>query len=197
MSVLACVASVSCADITVNWIRTAAMRITETPINVSLPLGSLVQLIWSPDAVYAIPTAGAIPVAGGSYAGGDYVLWSQGTPANGGWTTPADLDGNTSYGSANVGGGNISLGYLYCFVFATNSANIVSGTMYGQSAMVSGPFGDIAKPPFTEPTVDASPTDNRMVLDKTGLTVQAVPEPGTLALLGIGLALVATRRLRK
>lgn len=186
------------ADITVNLIRSQFMRLSDVPDTVeALPSEALIQLVWSADTSFEVPIEGSIPVQGGQYAGGDYVLWSQSTVVNGGWSSPADFDGSTIYGNSDVGGATIGSGNLYCLVFATSAANIVAGTMYGHSAMVNGPFGDVNNPPFTVPTVDPSPLSASMVLNTTGLTVQAVPEPSTMALLGLGAVLIIARRVRK
>jgi hypothetical protein len=153
--------------------------------------GCLVQLIWSLDGIID-------PVAlNGSATGNDQVLatdvFVDGGPGFEGfllghtgdqyvYTDLVGLTGNAQFVS----------GRLYMRAFDQPSGSIGYGTHYLQSALVGGPLAD-------------SPTNvnDYNVVDYTGgvpvaLNMTIVPEPGTLALFGIGLVtLAARRRMRK
>ena len=175
-----------------------------------LAAGAYVQLIWSADAVYSGFGGGGSGIdqtsasaSSGTYLSqyGDYVLWAGVTPDLGGWYTAiTDLDGNNQYANSDVGGANINSGYVFAYVYIDGTP--AQGEIFARSTMIGDgtPSGlsDISVLPPDELDVAPSAT---LVLDtgpSGGFTVQPdIPEPGTLALFGLGLLTLAVRRKRR
>lgn len=179
-----------------------------------LPQGSYVQVWWSVDSSYGQSTAGEVGLteasltdtAGNNYSSsyGDYVLWQGSTQIDGGWGDPTsigtftDLDVNGQHiGPANV----VSSGHVYVYIYDTTTTPQVNDR--GIMTEIYGPNGDIqtvwqnaADPQSTADSIAASTSDTDGVLGgSNGFVV--VPEPGTMALFGIGALTLAARRRRK
>ena len=203
-------------SITIQLFRASAICVSYIPAGdattVQLPSSSLVQLIWSADqnlpaAAFSTADASAADKSAVGGAANDYLIWHGLTPSTGGWT--GDLTGGgLIFDNTYVGGQNINNGYLYAVVYATQTPGI--GTYYGytQWANVGGnstaPLPDASNPLNPVAQIDASPTGERLVLDKSyaantlgGNQVVAVPEPSTIGLLLVGAGLVAFRRMRR
>jgi len=178
------------ASISINMKKT--LNIWADSSGTVLPIGSLVQMVWSADNLYATPTGGSIPTTGGQYADNDFVIYSATTTATSGWS--GDFDGSATYNNSAVGGATINSGYVYAFVFQNGTP--LAGDWYARSAMITG-LGDASLPTPPQPdSLDVSPNGNRMIVHPStgGFQVQTVPEPSSFALLGIGLGLIAVRK---
>lgn len=182
LAAIAMSAAAASATITVNWISTQG--VDDPTIGIyepDLPVGSLVQLIWSPDNII-----GALDPLNPTVAqGGDVVLDSEFTTLQGGFfitdTYPESL--------ASVTEGAFLSGYVYVRVF--NSAAPTIGDRYGESSLVGNPLTDQDPNPATPDIVDLAPSE------VFTLNQQIVPEPSVLALAALGAAVVAVRRFRR
>jgi hypothetical protein len=163
--------------------------------------GGLVYLVWSLDQTYETPVAGSIPSAPGTPGltstawGNDYILSGWNTP------NPNELgslpdDGGANYGDGLVTGGTIESGYIYVIIFQDGTPSV--NDYYGRSSFVA--VGDTVPPnpsPLTTVDVTAGLGGNPFVVGSVGVGgqgLQVVPEPSSIALLGLGLGLVALRR---
>jgi hypothetical protein len=172
-----------------------------------MPAGGYVQVWWSADASYGQANPGEVHLNEAGLAQGemsatygDYVLWSGVTPDDGGWSGSQSLG---TYTDGNVGGNTISSGHVY--IYAYNSPAPTVGTMgvmtvlYGPNAVGPGQkvWADMnADPPPLADDIPMSTDEFDGVLTgSNGFVV--VPEPGTMALLGIGMLTIAARRRRK
>lgn len=190
-------AAICRADISIQYSTSSAVRWWNGASLANLPSGALVQLIWSADSSYATPVFGSIPVAGGQYADGDYVLYSANTTVVGGFTD-TQMDGATTYQNADVGGQNVVNGYVYVYIFQDGIVNL--GDYYGRSSVIGGPLNDVTGSPPASPNVlNVSPSPGLVIgpVSQGGQGLQVVPEPSSMALLGVGLALVAWRRMAR
>jgi len=159
-----------------------------------VPAGSLVQLIWSADNAYHPAVAGKLDASG--YAeSGDYILYEGSTTIDGGWV--GDLDGTAVYDSSDVGGNPLPSGYVYGRVFnISSSMTPTAGTWFLQSSIVPVTNEATNEPPDQPDEVNMSPgtgpgPGGAAVMDQQ----VAIPEPGSLALLGVGaVALILRRR---
>lgn len=147
----------------------------------ALAAGSWAGLVWSADSTPVIPPYGSLPSSAGAW-GDDYLLttwWTDGDASFGGM--PAAQYNNTAVGGAEITGGKL---YAVFFETAANTQPQV-GTWYGISTLASC----VDAPTATEVNVGVLYTDQGQVV--------AVPEPTTIALLGVGAAVVAMRRRSK
>jgi hypothetical protein len=158
----------------------------------------LVLLVWSSDQTYELPTTSipGAPTPGVTAAawGSDYILAEWNTPN----PNPSGVlpdDGGASYGDSLVGGA-IESGYIYVIMFQDGTPNL--NDFYGRSTFVA--VGDTVDPnpsPLTTVDVTVGLGGNPFVVGSVGVGgqgLQVVPEPSSIALLGLGLGLVALRR---
>ena len=195
---LACLmaASVSYGGISITYGTATALKLWDGASLVNLPVNSLVQLVWSADSSVAIPT-GTVPGAAEQYGDGDYVLFSKGTTALGGFTD-TQMDASAVYQNSNVGGQNILNGYVYVLVFGSSSP--IVGSYYGVSSLAF-PLNnvEVGTPPPLPNNIAVSSIGviGPVANGGQGFQVQAVPEPSTVALLLVGIGLVAFRRFSR
>lgn len=160
-----------------------------------LPIGSLVQLIWSSDNMYASALEGKLDAAG-LLEDGDYLLFSGNSTliadGLGGWL--GDLDGVSTYTGANVGGNLLPSGYVYGRVFNSLDTSAAAGSLYGLTPLISVLNQATNSPPDIPDAVDFAP-NSAFVLNQT---VGVIPEPASIALGVVGLgALLLRRRLSR
>ena len=181
------------AFIGVNWLSTGMMD-----QNSALVDNTLMQLIWSADANMD-PVAPAPGTLGPSPdpVNDDLLLASMFTGSSGGEAGYADGMGgffgvtyNYTDLAGNGGGTLVSdaeflAGNVYVRVFSANAPS--GGDWYYQGGL-AGSFVD--SPTF--PNQYSSSTISQSTMD-----MQLVPEPGTMALFGLGLVTVALRRKMK
>lgn len=191
------VALPSIASVSVNFVCSGTLKLGAS----DLPVGALVQLVWSQDTSFATPIGGQIPGVGGQYAGGDVVLFRDYTTVAGYWDAGAprqDLDSSAKYTTAlNLPSGypDINSGYLYALVFANGTP--VAGDKYLVSGLVgsggAASLPDADNPLNQIPKLDVTPLGSTQTLSMT----VAVPEPSTVGLLLLGVGVIAVRRFRK
>lgn len=171
------------ATISVNWVSNNGIDDPNTPgAGPDLPVGSLVQLIWSPDAVIS----SLDPFNPTSPTGNDQLLDSAFTTLLGGFA----LGG--TYPEATVGQTEPTFLSGFVFIRVFNAAAPTIGSWYGESSLVGGPLTDQDPTPGLANTVDIAPGPGAFVLNQ-----QIVPEPSVLALAALGAAVVAVRRFRR
>jgi len=157
-----------------------------------LPAGAYYQVWWSSDQAYlAEPSVNesVATLSTGQNTSGDYVLASGSTPNLGGWGSPQSLGQLTD---ANVGGSTISDGYIYMFVYQDGTPQ--AGDSYVRTSIYGNAWGDPTAPQPPPPdSIPASSTTEDGVFG----TYFVVPEPGTLALFGIGMLTIAARRRKR
>ena len=155
-----------------------------------LPTGSILQLIWSVDALISTPPAGSnylIPTDG-------EVLLKQITLASDG----SFYDGSTTYDELDYDKADTNYfvgGYVYTRVFdQLGSGTPTNDTWFGDGpaslTLVSGSQHVTPKPlpVYTDITGGESFTLNQQVV---------IPEPTTMAIMGIGLLTLVSRRFRR
>jgi len=122
---------------------------------------------------------------------GDYVLWSGTTPDAGGWNSPAATGVLTDAAINNSAA--ISSGYVYVYVYQDSAPAV--GDSYVRSSIYGPPWGNPPPTGTDSPNViDLAPDDvSAPILG----TYHVVPEPGTMALFGLGMLTLAARRRRK
>ena len=154
---------------------------TDTTLTTLLPPGSLVQLIWTADQAYAPYIVGQTDAFGYLVTALDYLLFETNTTIAGGWG--GDLDGSVVYSSANVGGNVLPSGYVYLRVFQDGTPGI--GELYLNSALVPVVNQQTNVPPDIPDSVDVSLSEP--------VSMSPVPEPASVSLVGLGLAIIARR----
>lgn len=182
------------ADISFNLFNTFAFQ---RPLGTDTPANAFYQIFWSADSSYAM-TGNDLDISVSQAAVGsqipvfdDYVLaaGSVGEPGGFFFNNP-----NFTKTDADVGNpvGGISSGYVYGFIYQDSTPDV--GDFFGRSPIFGNTWADPNQNPAPAPDgVDFAPTQD-IVLD----TYKVVPEPGTMALLGLGaLTLAASRKFRK
>lgn len=182
VSVIAAAAINAYSDISVNWSSTGPV------FGSNAGNDRYVQLIWS-----ATDPSTHTAVWGSTdyLAPGEYLLFDFNNYSEGVWED-ADVSDPDSWSNIDVGNNVIANGYLFTRVF--ESATVTSTTQYYQSTVINP----------TLPTYDSQNINTIIDHDATGGEVQTasnsmvmVPEPTSLALIGLGLGVIALRRMRK
>lgn len=159
---------------------------TDGTLSTPLPVGATVQVIWSADNAYAPGIAGQLDSAGYLANASDYILFEGSSSILGGWL--GDLDGSTTYTSANVGGNPLPSGFVYVRVFQDGTPT--AGEQYADSSLVPVINQQTNVPPDLVDVVDIAPSSGVF----PNKTIAAIPEPSVLAFCGIGSMLMAYRR---
>jgi hypothetical protein len=149
---------------------------------------TLVYFYWTPTAVIDPADPGDA-----QFAGGDDVFLGQYTvtmpPATewGDYGVPT----NTVYLDSTYGVGSLQTGFIYARIFQDGSP--AAGDYYNDGAAMGPADG------LTIYTGGADPADTYFHTPSNDLELnqQIVPEPATLAFMGIGSLLIAVRRSRK
>ena len=178
-------ANAAWATITVNWVTFQGI---DDPLvagtAADLASGNLAQLIWSPDAVITPidPNNPTTP------QGGEVILQST--------LSAIGFPGYITFGAADyteafvgVTEGTLLSGMVYTRVF--NSPTPGFGTWYGEGGIDSALLDQDPIPPGPLDQSDIS-AGGLFTLNQ-----QVVPEPGTLAFLGLGAVAMVVRRMRK
>ncbi len=187
--------SVVCSNafITINWDSGAQFLDTGgTP----LVDGSVIQLIWSSDNIMDAVASD------GSATGNDVILLSAGTVStfSAGWISGHDDDAfygsdetvpAGAYDASAVGTkATLASGWVYVRVFDAQPGSIGIGTWYYQGGLI-GSLTDSPGDPSGYNSTDATGGSN------TAMNMQVVPEPATMALFGLGMAVLGLRRRKK
>lgn len=175
-------------DIAFNAVATQGV-FTETAA--PLPSGSLYQFWWSIDAVLPIEIVVGMATFNtiGSAFGGDYLLDVGATPTDYGF---ASLTFIGQFSDSDVGGNTISDGYVFGVVYNSTPGGVGEDDYYALSPIVGNSWGNAGTtPPPTPDKVDFAPSSPNT------MNAQVVPEPGTLALFGLGILTIVARRRRR
>ena len=162
---------------------------TDATLTTPLPIGATVQVIWSADNAYAPAIEGQLDAAGYLANASDYILFQGSSSILGGWL--GDLDGATTYTSANVGGNPLPSGFVYVRVFQDGSPT--GGEFYADSTRIPVINQQTNVPADLSDVVDIAPSGGVF----PNKVIAAVPEPSVLAFCGIGSMLMAYRRKMK
>jgi hypothetical protein len=187
-------ASVSQGAITLNFATGTNALITH--LGGLLPAASLFTVYYSPDQ----NNNGFVPTPTGVFApvGGDIFLAALSTQETG---FPARNGRISGHGAETFGGGttNYAGGYVYIAAFeypyATyqgNPGTVPAGTYYGV-----GPAVGPATQQFPDPATIDDYGANLTPASPITTNQQIVPEPTTMALFGLGIVVIALRKLRK
>ena len=201
---LAVATTVANAGVGINWSTLYGAYDHSSPDVV----GGSNALLDSYSAIWQLIYAGAdnaindisttVPVAGGpngDYVLGDDVVWAQRTIAQGGGTAPEDSTGWNNW--MNPTGGTtvyedlswVTAGFVYQRVFEGTPAD---GTWYFQSPLQALDVGYVGG---GAPTADFF-VDTFSAGFQPTIQIDAVPEPATMSLLGLGALVMAIRRRR-
>ncbi len=158
-----------------------------------VPAGAYYQVYWSADSTYGgnsiLESDADLGVDGTTPASfGDYVIFTGNTDIDGGLSSPVATG---ALGNSAVGGSTISSGFVYMYVYEDGSPDV--GDSYVRSEVYGNTWGDpgAALPPPPD-AIDVAATEPA-VMGSFFVT----PEPGTMALFGIGILTMAARRRRK
>lgn len=162
---------------------------------VLLPAGAYYQVWWSSDNAYGADASGNVDLLTASQGTsgaipsvyGDYVIWSGTTPLDGQWGGVSSSSGTLT--DAAVNNNVISSGFIYAYVYEDGTPNI--GDSFIRSPNIQGnTWGDPSK-------AQPDPSDLISLAPDTGNvfgTYHVVPEPGSMALFGLGMLTIAVRR---
>jgi hypothetical protein len=179
------ISSTAFATISVVWQSAFGIDDPAVPgVTYDLPIGSLVQLIWSPDNVID-PIDPFNPTVA---QGNDIVIDNHYTIVTGAFGTIGTYPENVGP-LVGITEPVLLSGYVYIRVF--NSPTPTIGNWYGESDLVGGPLTDQDPIPAPPDIVDIAPVE-LFTLNKL-----IVPEPGALALAALGAGVVAVRRMRR
>ena len=178
------------ASISVDWFTygTIYMNDGTTP----LPVGSIAQLIWTSDStISAAATNGAnvLVPTGGEILLSQIALTDEGAIYEGAATYNEEdyWIGDTNY---------FANGYVYTRVFAylASSGVPTNDTWYGEGPVTTD--GPISSQHASSPPAP-TPTDITGANSFTLNQQVVIPEPTTMAIMGIGLLTLASRRFRR
>ena len=175
------------AFITISWDSTGAWDATSAS-GAGLADGSVYQLIWSADNIMDLVGSD------GSATGGDMVLATGGTVHDfgfGGFIRGHGADPFVFGDAGAVDNAALVAGYVYLRVFDAQAGGIAVGTDYWQGGMIGGSLTDSPGTPDAYDKTD--PTGGAFV----AMDMVVVPEPATMALFGLGLAVLGLRKRRK
>jgi len=113
------------------------------------------------------------------------------------WSATAvnQVNANSTTGSWSLAGANFSA-FQYMITFKDGSGtNLVSFLLNGASSSGSW-FSPFTNPPFTQLNGNQTKAVSHFSIFQSAIT-QQVPEPSTLALLGVGFAIAMVRRRQK
>lgn len=170
------------ADISILWTNSGVVLDDTSGTEAPVADGSLVQLIWSLDYSSLATTEYGSDLLNEN----EYLLDSTITTASlGHWSSSV----NTTYADADVGGNDITSGYLFTRVFADETPTV--GSYYAQ--------GLIDDPTLiTYDAMSAGTTYSDSVFsDATYVDTQAIPEPATVLIFAPGIAGLLAYRRRK
>ena len=184
---LLCCSVSALATISIEWGTMGTIYMNDG--TTALPVGSIVQLIWSPDATISNPNAydALIPDS-------TEVLLKQTTLSSDGafydaTTTYVELDYSIGDTNGFVGG------YVYTRVFDYLGSNgsPTNDTWFGNDASPTLISGSQHSVPAANPAwIDITNGDSFTLNDQV-----VVPEPTTMAIMGIGLLTLVSRRFRR
>lgn len=191
---VAAVASVCEASVSFRWLSPASSTALNE-LGGSLASGSTVLLFTSTDVTVDLNTGIQLQ----STYGNDNFIGAAATGVGGRYTTSYQTLGVAGAGSGSYVG-------LYTYMVLVNTAYfagitpgaIAPNAYYAVSSMSPGTLTQYDTDPLgTQQSFTDSSTANNQIGDAAAVmrtTVQNVPEPSTVALLGLGLGLVALRR---
>ena len=190
---------VSYAGTSVDWFFSWGMYpqgTTGSGLQAALPAGVaqsqavLWQLLYSSDNIADPVDASNSGLGGlGYYSGNDTVLAYRTTPAGGDATYDSQLytaGTQPAYESATT-----YTGYFYLRVFQSTSPTV--GQWYYDSPKIEAKFTDLTDSGRSPQLLNGN-TDGFNKGDAPNVQIQIVPEPSSMALLAIGLGVVALRR---
>jgi hypothetical protein len=175
------------ATIIVNWVAFLGVDDPAVPgTSADLPSGSLVQLIWSPDA----SPDPLDPLDPTTPQGNDILLDEQITLLVGSYSYLGTFRGE-DFGQGPDG---LVPGYVYQRIFDSGTPG--AGTWHAEAGLIGGPLTDQDVLPLVPDVSDAA------MLSTLTLDQQIVPEPAAAVLFGGGLALLVagarrTSRVRR
>lgn len=169
------VVSSSFATITIEWKASFGVDDPAVPgTTFDLPIGSLVQLIWSPDnAIDAFDDLNPTTTTGN-----DVVLDNRNTSITGAYAFTDTFDGTND----SLPEDTYVSGYVYHRVFNTGAP--ADGDYYGISGLIGGSLTDQDPTSSTPDASDLAPSS----LFTLSSQITAIPEPSAIAMMMLGTA---------